>query len=281
MAIATDKYKTPYQAMLTRLSTDSWPAKNDRSMLDKRLNIAVERWCAWEPLAGARAICSHYNGGVQANERVEKPDLTTVSAMQRRRLGTLARIVFHVLARCTGAGAQEPVVFSSFMGEIERTQGILGAIAANQPISPAAFSLSVHNAIGGQWSLAHGITAPMIALAPPANSPVSALLEAEGMLFEGEYPAINVVYYEEPYPEFYTPFLQGPADPVALALRLVPSSDAECKGLIRISIERLPSQGCAPDLRSNLAALADLLAAKRSSVLVQEEHCSWLLRRVD
>ena len=125
MAIATDKYKTPYQAMLTRLSTDSWPAKNDRSMLDKRLNIAVERWCAWEPLAGARAICSHYNGGVQANERVEKPDLTTVSAMQRRRLGTLARIVFHVLARCTGAGAQERV-FARATYNLQRVAGNLG-----------------------------------------------------------------------------------------------------------------------------------------------------------
>lgn len=244
----------------------------------KNLNIAVERWCAWEP-AGTQALCSHYSLGKRTSETVEKPDLTAVPAMQRRRLGTLARTVFHVLTRCADAGAQEPVVFSSYMGEIARTQDILGAIAANQSISPASFSLSVHNAIGGQWSLIHGIKAPMVALAPSANSPIPALLEAVGMLVEGEYPAINVVYYEESYPKFYAPFLQGPANATALALRLVPASKAHVEGVFQFSVQQLPALGHAPSLRANHAALADLLAGRRQTTRVVEEQCSWQLER--
>lgn len=199
--------------------------------------------------------------------------------MQRRRLGTLARTVFHVLARCADAGAQEPVVFSSYMGEIERTQGILNAMAANEPVSPASFSLSVHNAIGGQWSVIQGVKAPMVALAPPANSPIPALLEAAGMLLEGEYAAINVVYYEESYPQFYSPFLQGPADATALALRLVAANDDHREGLFRFSVQQMPALGSPPGLRANYAALVDLLMGRHDTTQVVEEQCNWKLER--
>lgn len=252
---------------------------NHGQILDDKLNIAVERWCGWEPQAGALSLCSHYNRGAQASEALEKPDLSAVPAIQRRRLGTLARTVFHVLARCADAGEQEPVVFSSYMGEIGRTQEILDAIAANASVSPASFSLSVHNAIGGQWSLIHGIRAPMVALSPPSNSPVPAILEAAGMLLEGEYRAINVVYYEEPYPQFYSPFLHGPADPTALALRLVPAKEAGMDGVFRFSLKELPPLASPPDLRANHAALADLLAGRYDATRVVEERCSWQLER--
>jgi hypothetical protein len=141
--------------------------------------------------------------------------------MQRRRLSPLARVAFHVLGQCADMSKEEPVVFSSVMGEIQRTQRILETIATDQPVSPAAFSLSVHNSISGQWSVIHGIKAPMIALSPPDGSAVAALLEAIGILLESTYRAVNVVFYEEDYPEFYSPFLTGPIAAGALALRLV------------------------------------------------------------
>jgi hypothetical protein len=245
--------------------------------MEERLNFAVERWCAWEPQAGAQALCTHYNLGAQVSETIEKPDLAAVPSMQRRRLGTLARTVFHVLTRCADVGAQEPVVFCSYMGEIDRIQEILGTIAAHQPVSPALFSLSVHNAIGGQWSLIHGIKAPMVALASPANSPVPALLEAKGILLEGEYPAINVVYYEEPYPQFYAPFLRGPVETTALALRLVSVSDAHTQGVVCFDVQLLPALGAAPDLRANHTALAELLTGRSRVTRVLEDQCSWQL----
>lgn len=253
--------------------------RNDGPILDEKLKFAVERWCLWEPQAGAPVLCSRYSGGLQTSETLEKPDLATVPAMQRRRLGTLARSVFHVLSHCADPGAQEPAIFSSHMGEIGRTQGIVDTLAADEPVSPASFSLSVHNAIAGQWSLIRGIKAPMIALAPPANSPVPALFEAAGILLEEEHEAVNVVFYDEPYPSFYSPFITGPAAATALALRLVVAGDEQREDLLYLRVKRLSALGIASGLRANFSALADLLVGRHHRTRVVEDQCTWQLER--
>ena len=253
--------------------------RNDGPIQDEKLKFAVERWCLWEPQTDTPALCSQYSRGIKSSESLDKPDLATVPAMQRRRLGTLARSVFHVLTRCTDPGAQEPAIFSSHMGEIGRTQGILDTLAADEPVSPASFSLSVHNAIAGQWSLIRGIRAPMVALAPPANSPVPALLEAAGILAEDEYEAVNVVFYDEPYPTFYSPFMEGPAAVTALALRLVVAGAEQREGVLYFRVTRLSPFGSEPDLRDNHSALADLLLGRHHITRVLEHQCAWHLER--
>ncbi len=213
------------------------------------------------------------------SEETQKPDLTRVPMMQRRRLGTLARTVFHVLDRCANTLAQEPVIFSSYMGEIQRTQEILECIAADRPVSPMAFSLSVHNAIGGQWSLIHGIKAPMIALSPPGNSPVPALLEGLGILQEDIYPAVNIVYYEEAYPQFYDPFLSGPERPSALAVRIVPPRRDSGSDCLTLNLEQLPPEPHVTVLDGNQEALRHLLSGQCTDATVTEAQCRWQLRR--
>jgi hypothetical protein len=162
-----------------------------------------------------------YRDGRLLQTTADKPALGDIHPMQRRRLGPLARTVFHVLSECTDVANSEPVVFSSQMGELQRTQGILDAMAADEPVSPTAFSLSVHNAISGLWSMIHDIPAPMVALSPIDGSFIAALIESLGILQEGTYNAVNVVFYEEDYPSFYSPYMTGPTAPYALALRLV------------------------------------------------------------
>lgn len=197
--------------------------------------------------------------------------------MQRRRLGSLARVIFHVLDQCAEAQANEPVIFSSSMGEIQRTYGILKSIAADEPVSPGAFSLSVHNAIAGQWSLIRGIEAPMLALSPPENSPVPALIEAAGMLQEGRYPVVNVVFFDERLPEFFSAFLDGPVAPVALAIRLVrQSAEEEAQWLMRLRL-RQHQPGGIPSSGNAHARLIDLLSGKASRINVDEPQCSWCL----
>jgi hypothetical protein len=191
------------------------------------LNIYVDNWCAWQPRKSKPALSISCREGRYNEIQAEKPDLKDVPPMQRRRLGSLARVVFHVLSQCANISRQEPVVFSSLMGEIQRTQSILNDIAAVNPVSPAAFSLSVHNAISGQWSLIRSIKAPMVALSPTDGSCVAALIEAAGILQEDIYSEVNIVLYEEDYPAFYAPFLKGPTAPAALALRLVTEEQAE------------------------------------------------------
>jgi hypothetical protein len=246
-------------------------------MLDNKLKIAVERWCAWELREGMSPLCSRYTQGEISREILERPNLDSVPAMQRRRLGSLARTVFHVLDKCADANQDEPVVFSSYMGEIQRTQGILNSIAAEEPISPTSFSLSVHNAIGGQWSMIRGVKAPMLALAPPANSPVPALLEAAGILQEGVYSAVNVVYYEEDYPAFYAPFFKSPSAPIALALRLISEDSRPEKGALWLNLQLLSVKSSEVLPWDNYAALLGLLTGGQATMTVEEPQSSWRL----
>ncbi len=198
--------------------------------------------------------------------------------MQKRRLSPLARIVFHVLNHCTAADSPDPVVFSSYMGEIKRTQEILDTLACAEPVSPASFSLSVHNAISGLWSLIHDNKTPMVALAPTGGSPVAALIEAAGILAETKHDAAIVVIYEEDYPPFYEPFLKGPAAPYALALRLIPPGANPDFVTADFKLGQFPAGDAAPLWQNNLD-LIDVLTGDRGSVVIAEPQCSWCLER--
>lgn len=249
----------------------------DGVMLDKKLKIAVERWCAWEVRDGLAPLCSRYVQGEISREVIEKPDLDSVPVMQRRRLGSLARTVFHVLDQCADKRKDEPVIFSSYMGEIQRTQGILNSIAADEAVSPASFSLSVHNAIGGQWSVIHKVKAPILALAPPSNSPIPALLEAAGILQEGIYSAVNVVYYEEDYPAFYAPFFESPSAPSALALRITSAANTSVTEAMQFSLQKLPVKS--PEVRqwNSYVALLGILTGSQMAITVEEPQGNWEL----
>jgi hypothetical protein len=214
------------------------------------LYFAIERWCAWTPDAAPAEV-------------------GFLPAMQRRRLGPLAKAVFHTVHQCLAQGEQIPVVFSSVHGESQRTFQILEDLAAGAPVSPAAFSLSVHNAIAGQLSIAFANRAPMLALAPGQLGVVPALIEACGWL--AQWPAVVVALYEEPLPEFYRPFTDSPAESISIALRLTAGRTQR--------LEALPERndGTPPPL----AAVADFLAGNTRSFTAATQPCHWLWSRAD
>lgn len=241
------------------------------------MNIAIRSWCVWLPQADGPFACQSFVDGRYSEDEYDKPALVNMTPMQKRRLGPLARVVFHTLDKCSSAPAQTPVVFSSVMGEIKRTQGILETLAADEAVSPAAFSLSVHNAIGGLWSLIRGCRAPMLALAPTGGSPVAALLEAAGILQEGVYQQVSVVFYDEDLPAFYKPYLQGPAAPYALALQVVPSA-LTVPANIELSIRQAEGAG-AGQSNLNPLELLPLLRDQASSLRIAEAQCQWHMER--
>lgn len=239
--------------------------------------IEVERWCAWEHREGLSPLSSCYAQGEISRDAVDMPDLEAVPPLQRRRLGSLARIVFHVLDKCADKSQDEPLIFSSYMGEIHRTQGILDSIAVEGAVSPTSFSLSVHNAIGGQWSMIHNIKAPILALAPCSMSPIPALLEAVGILKEGIYSAVNIVYYEEDYPAFYIPFFESLSSPSALALRIVSPEKKSVKEVIRFNLKQLPVKLSKERKWNSYATLLGILTRDQKVIRVDEPHCIWEL----
>lgn len=234
------------------------------------IELGITRWCSWLPGQSA-SVCTASAGGAPRQTLCEQPDPGSIPPMLRRRLGPLARVVFHVLNECVASPTEEAVIFSSRLGEIQRTQGILDALASNAPVSPAAFSLSVHNAIAGLWSLAHEVHLPLLALAPANGSPVPALVEACAQLAERPDSTVIVVCYEESYPEFYAPYLESPTGISAVALRL----EQPRKGGSTMALSRCAgnTEGCA----NGLPGFIDLLHGHIERHEFTDPNCYWLM----
>ena len=237
------------------------------------MKIAIASWGAWWNQADGTAHAVSWVDGQLSEIEADKPAVEGVKPIQKRRLSPLARLVFAALDHAGDSAARGPVVFSSVAGELKRTHGILDTLAADEPVSPAAFSLSVHNAIAGLWSMLRDNTSPMLAISPPGGSPSAGLIEATGILAEGREPEVSVVFYEEPYPPFYHPWRTGPQQAYALAVSLVPPGQP---GALELEFE--PVEGAAPPWTTDLDLLP-LLRGEVGDVSLGESQGHWRLKR--
>ncbi len=118
----------------------------------------------------------------------QKPDVSFLPAMERRRLSLLERAALSVAwralepMRAPGADASAlrslPVVFASRRGELGTTMRLMRQMFEEGEMSPAGFASSVHNAAPGRLSLALGDTAPYTAVAAGDRTREAGLLEA-------------------------------------------------------------------------------------------------------
>lgn len=145
------------------------------------------------------------------------PDVAFVEPLTRRRLGRMARTVFHCAARVAPPEGCR-TVFASQHGDCERASQLMEDVAQAQPLSPTAFATSVHNAIPGQWSLLRQDRSPSSALAAGPDTFALGLLEA-GLAWRRQ-PDRPVLYLfaEDRLPEVFQGFSQDQPVPHALAL---------------------------------------------------------------
>lgn len=186
------------------------------------INFNIAQWRAWAPgLESAddwRAWCK---APVLLPASEASPDVSFLPAMQRRRLSRLARMAFSV-GWPMAEGLQDlPLVFISRHGETPRTLDILSDLANDQPLSPTQFSLSVHNAVIGLWSILRGETSEMTALAAAGDGLEHGLIEACALLNEGA-PAVLLVITEEQPPDAYASWIDDVPFPYAVGLLLTP-----------------------------------------------------------
>ncbi len=144
--------------------------------------------------------------------------------MQRRRLSPLARGVFACAWPLADAYPGMPLVFASRHGETTRNFGLLESLAADEPLSPTAFGLSVHNAIAAQWSIIRRETAESVALSVEDDGLEHAFIEA-AMLFEQGHDNVLVVLAEEEPPRPYAPWVDDVPFSYAAAFLLRPGTE--------------------------------------------------------
>ena len=134
-----------------------------------------------------------------------RPDVSFVPPLARRRLTSLERAALAVAVRVCPESCEVPVVFASRWGEIGTTFSLFRQFADEGEMSPAAFSVSVHNAAPGAFSILTGNHAPYTAIAAGERSFEAGLMEACAMRRR-----VLFVYAEESTPDLYLPAVADP-----------------------------------------------------------------------
>lgn len=111
-----------------------------------------------------------------------------------------------------------PSIFASRHGDTPLTLSLLEEMGRGEPMSPTGFSLAVHNAVSGLFSIARKDTCETTTVVAMEALVVHALLEAVGQLQDHE--RVLCVIYDVPLPDFYRNYCDGDAFPYAIALVL-------------------------------------------------------------
>ncbi len=214
----------------------------------------VKAWSVWPPVSNEALV----------------PTLENIPLHLKRRLSPLASSVFAAIAGC-GNLSLCPVVFSSAYGELTASLAMLTTLDRDGEISPTAFSLSVHNAIAGLFSMMLGNTSEITVLSPGADGIAPAFVEALGLLHEGAEEVL-VVFYDEPMPSFYPtqPFLMGCAQRSAVALRLSRSGEG-----CAMCFSKTPSLGCQSEQPQHVALFVEFMSGAESILEINTPRQTW------
>ncbi len=240
----------------------------------KPLQLQIDRWAAWAPgLETPEAWVQWLSAPHQPVTTSAVPALSEMPAMMRRRIEPHGRVALQAAYWAQGEAPTGPVVLASRWGEIERSVGMLEQLAAGEALSPTAFSLSVHNAIGALFSIARKDRNNYQALSAGEFSAEAGFAEAAGLLADGAAQVL-LVYFDAPLPEAYAAFGEATSAsfPHAFACLL---SRAQLGG-ISLSNE-LPQPSSPPDaLPPGLQVLKFLLGddakMRRHNWLWQRHH---------
>ncbi|HEU4340789.1 MAG TPA: beta-ketoacyl synthase chain length factor [Candidatus Binatia bacterium] len=217
-------------------------------MSSNEIAFSIACHAAWAPnLETEEAWVAWAKGGVVIEGSAE-PAVQPMAPLLRRRAGFLGKMALEVAYRCLGAKKDVPTVFSSRHGEVSRSIGLLLDLARDEPLSPTSFGLSVHNAIGGLFSIARADHASNIALAAGKSGIEHAAIEACGLLAEGE-PAVLLVAYDCPLPQLYSEFKDCHEQPYAWACLMEPPGREVVSLTWSVASERsIPAAGLPPGL---------------------------------
>lgn len=208
----------------------------------------------------------------------EKPPGAALDRVNRRRASPLDRALADaVAAAIAAAGADRttvPIVVGSSIGEAGTMIGLLDQMWRHGlPMSPADFTMSVHNAASGLISIANKNRGITTSLAADHDTPAAALLEGIGLALAHDGPAV-VACGDEPAPEALVQYAP-PWSMLAAAIVLAPVRAGEPRlAELRITMDdasTLALDGLPPLVRANpqvgLFALVDAVARGTAGVL--------------
>lgn len=193
------------------------------------MEFTIKRCVAWGGgLTTTQDWQKYAQGEVSLSDSQALPALKEIPAMQRRRLSPFAKLALH----CALSAADEclttvPSVFASRHGDLAKTSKLISDVAAQEDLSPTQFGLSVHNAVGGLFSIYTGNKAPLTAISAGEDTFFTAIVDALCKLSANDYKEILVVFTETLVPEIYQKYVAQDEVAIACALLLAPARAGE------------------------------------------------------
>ena len=140
--------------------------------------------------------------------------------MFRRKLSPLSRIVFTTVNSLRDTSVLEdcPLIFASRHGELDLSLKLIDSIVNVETVSPAGFSMSVHNSIAGLLSIHYKNTEAMTAIAAGQDTLKMGILEASAQLTKSE--KVILCYADNNMPQVYKDFDDEKLYPRCLVLVL-------------------------------------------------------------
>ena len=245
------------------------------------LNFCLESWAAVAPglksLDGWKQWLQHPQA---IDASLGKIPLEAIPAMLRRRFSTLGKCAMGATLPLVDGVSAIPSIFASRHGDTELSFALLESIARNQPMSPTRFSLGVHNAISGLYSIARKDTSPVTAIAAMEDLVLQALFESLGQLQSSD--RVLCVIYDMPLAKFYSEHSSVTEESFAYAIAMILGNRdgipyrLEQSGSAPVIQPSQPGQICDGSL-----GLLRLLAGVSAEIEISSRKTSWRLARVE
>ncbi len=148
------------------------------------MRFSIDNWFYWE-----NDYCD-----INSRSTTKNYDLSNIPVIQRRRLPEVAKRMNAFTKRLSEQ--KIPIIYATHNGEISQTLSIIRTF--KDDVSPAKFSLSVHNAIAGLLSIIHKNNQPYQTIDSMSGLLEVAITEAYALL--SHYNKVGIVYYDEELP---------------------------------------------------------------------------------
>jgi hypothetical protein len=185
--------------------------------------FVIDAWAACAPGVDTPQRWSQWAATPWLPEGEPQVALAAVAPMLRRRFAPLGRLaaqaVLDLAGDLDGDLSDNPTVYASRYGETGRCLELLADQARGNALSPTAFGLSVHNAIGAMIALTRGDRRNSSAIAAGRATAAAGVGEALGVLDDGANGA-SLIVYDSPLPDGYAGFEDEPSTHFAWAWRL-------------------------------------------------------------
>jgi hypothetical protein len=160
---------------------------------------------------------------------------------------------------------------------LERTLSILRSLCDSDPVSPADFSLSVHNALAGLLSIASKNSQGHTAISAGPDTFAYGLIEAISMLSDGSKESVLLVYFEDVMPPPYDD--DNEASETAVALAAVITAPTNRQGDIALTYEPLEQMLPVGSASAQCLAFIGFLLSDKREKQYRSDRIEWRWQR--